>query len=47
VRALRNRLGARLEQAILLYTGEYAYRHEDGTTVLPLDTLWTVSPPGG
>ena len=39
-RALRARLGSRLEAAIILYTGDFAYTHEDGTVVLPLDRLW-------
>jgi uncharacterized protein len=41
IRALRNRLGARLAAAIVLHTGSLAHTHEDGTTVLPLDALWT------
>ncbi len=41
LRALRSRLGNRLETAIVLYTGAHAYTHEDGTVALPLDTLWT------
>jgi predicted AAA+ superfamily ATPase len=41
IRALRGRLGANLVAAVILYTGQLAYTHEDGTTVLPLDTLWT------
>ena len=40
IRALRNRLGARLAAAIVLYTGPLPYTHEDGTKVLPLDLLW-------
>lgn len=40
IRALRNRLGDRLISAVILYTGSMSYTHEDGTTVLPLDTLW-------
>jgi predicted AAA+ superfamily ATPase len=41
IRALRTRLGTRLVAAIVLYSGSLAYTHEDGTAVLPLDSLWT------
>lgn len=41
VRTLRGRLGSRLEAAVVLYTGSFAYTHDDGTLVLPLDALWT------
>jgi predicted AAA+ superfamily ATPase len=41
LRALRNRLGDRLESSIILYTGAYSYTYEDGVVVLPLDRLWT------
>lgn len=44
IRALRTRLGSRLVAAIVLYSGSLAYTHEDGTTVLPLDSLWTPQP---
>jgi uncharacterized protein len=40
MRALRARLGAKLVTAVVLYTGELAYTHEDGVAVLPLDALW-------
>ncbi|HEX3783453.1 MAG TPA: ATP-binding protein [Pseudonocardiaceae bacterium] len=40
IRALRDRLGARLEIAVILYTGDFAYTHDEGTLVLPLDMLW-------
>jgi len=40
IRALRTRLGSRLLAAVVLYTGEFAYTHDDGTMVLPLDSLW-------
>lgn len=40
IRALRARLGGRLCAAVVLYTGAFPYTHEDGTVVLPLDTLW-------
>jgi uncharacterized protein len=38
---LKERLGDRLEQAIVLYTGEHAYVRDDWVTVLPLDQLWS------
>jgi predicted AAA+ superfamily ATPase len=41
IRTLRNRLGPRLAAAVILYTGSFAYTHDDGTLVLPLDMLWT------
>ena len=41
IRALRARLGTNLGASVVLYTGHLAYTHEDGTTVLPLDSLWT------
>ena len=37
---LKERLGLRLEGAIILYTGEHAYTHDDWITILPLDRLW-------
>jgi uncharacterized protein len=40
IRALRNRIGARLAAAVVLYSGALAHTHEDGTMVLPLDALW-------
>jgi predicted AAA+ superfamily ATPase len=40
-RMLRDKLGRRFHAGIILYTGTYAYTHEDGVTVLPLDSLWT------
>jgi predicted AAA+ superfamily ATPase len=40
IRALRARLGTRLLAAVVLYTGPFAYVHDEGTLVLPLDTLW-------
>jgi predicted AAA+ superfamily ATPase len=40
LRQLKERLGLRLEAAIILYTGEHAYTHEDWITILPLDRLW-------
>jgi predicted AAA+ superfamily ATPase len=41
LRQLKERLGLRLEEAIILYTGEHAYTHDDWMTILPLDRLWT------
>jgi predicted AAA+ superfamily ATPase len=41
LRLLKDRLGARLQEAIIFYTGEYAYRHDDWVWVLPLSQLWT------
>jgi predicted AAA+ superfamily ATPase len=40
MRALRTRLGNRLHAAVVLYTGAFSYTHDDGTIVVPLDTLW-------
>jgi predicted AAA+ superfamily ATPase len=40
MRALRARVGANLLAAVVLYTGQLAYTHQDGATVLPLDALW-------
>jgi uncharacterized protein len=40
LRTLKNRLGGRLRQAIVLHTGAHSYRHEEGIAVLPLDRLW-------
>lgn len=45
LRLLKERLGLRLQEAIILYTGEHAYRHDGWTWVLPLSQLWT--PPSG
>lgn len=41
LRQLKERLGRRLEDAIILHTGEHAYTHDGWITVLPLDRLWT------
>jgi len=41
IRALRARLGDRLASAVVLYTGALTFRFDDGTSVLPLDTLWS------
>jgi uncharacterized protein len=40
LRQLKDRLGPRLEEALVLHTGEHAYKHDDWITVLPLDRLW-------
>jgi uncharacterized protein len=40
LRLLKDRLGERLQHAIVLYTGEYAYTRDGWITVLPLDRLW-------
>ena len=40
LRQLKERLGPRLEEAIILHTGEHAYKHDDWITVLPLDRVW-------
>ncbi len=41
LRQLKERLGPRLEEAIIFHTGEHAYKHDDWITVLPLNRLWT------
>ncbi|MGD0604279.1 MAG: ATP-binding protein [Streptosporangiaceae bacterium] len=41
LRQLKERLGPRLAEAIILYTGEHAYKHDDWITILPLDRIWT------
>jgi hypothetical protein len=40
LRHLKERLGPRLEEAIILHTGEHAYTHDDWIRILPLDRLW-------
>ena len=40
LRLLKERLGPRLQEAVILYTGQYAYRYEDWAWVLPLSQLW-------
>lgn len=40
LRFLRQRLGSRLQHAIVLYTGEHAYEYEGWATIVPLDRLW-------
>jgi hypothetical protein len=41
LRHLKERLGDRLEEAIVFYTGEHSYTHGGWISVLPLDRLWT------
>lgn len=41
LRHLKERLGSRLEEAIVLYTGVHAYTHDGWIKILPLDRLWT------
>ncbi len=43
LRQMKERLGTRLGEAIILHTGEYAYKHDDWVTVLPLDRLWATT----
>lgn len=40
LQSLKDRLGGRLEAAIVLYTGTHAYRHDGWINVVPLDRLW-------
>ena len=40
LRFLKDRLGPRLQEAIVLYTGEHAYRHDGWIQILPLSHLW-------
>jgi uncharacterized protein len=40
LRLLKHRLGSRLHEAVILYTGDYAYRHDGWIWVLPLSELW-------
>ena len=40
LRLLKDRLGSRLEEAIVLYTGEHAYRHDGWIWIKPLSQLW-------
>jgi hypothetical protein len=41
MRFLKERLGSRLEVAIVFYTGTHAYTQDGWINVLPLDRLWT------
>ena len=40
LRHLKERLGSRLEEAIVLYTGVHAYTHDGWIKILPLSRLW-------
>jgi len=40
LRRLKERIGAQLEEAIILHTGIHEYTHDDWITVLPLDRVW-------
>jgi uncharacterized protein len=40
IRLLKDRLGSRLEEAVILYTGEHAYQHDGYIWILPLSELW-------
>lgn len=40
LRLLKDRLGSRLQEAVILYTGEHAYRHDGWISILPLSQLW-------
>jgi uncharacterized protein len=40
LRHLKDRLGSRLQEAVVLYTGEHAYRHDGWIWILPLSELW-------
>jgi predicted AAA+ superfamily ATPase len=41
LRLLKDRLGPRLQEAVVLYTGEHAYRHDGWIWILPLSQLWS------
>jgi hypothetical protein len=41
LRFLKDRLGSRLQESIVLYTGEYAYQVDGWIQVVPLCRLWT------
>ena len=41
LRFLKERLGSRLQESVIFYTGEYAYQHDDWIWILPLSRLWT------
>jgi uncharacterized protein len=40
LRHLKDRLGSRLQEAVVLYTGEHSYRHDGWIWILPLSELW-------
>lgn len=41
LRLLKERLGSRLQESVIFYTGEYAYQHDGWIWILPLSQLWT------
>jgi uncharacterized protein len=41
LRLLKDRLGSRLQEAIVLYTGEHGYRHDGWIWILPVSQLWS------
>jgi len=41
LRFLKDRLGSRLQESIILYTGEYTYQMDGWIQVVPLCRLWT------
>jgi uncharacterized protein len=43
LRVLKDLLGSRLEEAVVLYTGEHAYQHDGWIWVLPLSQVWAGS----
>jgi predicted AAA+ superfamily ATPase len=40
LQALKGRIGSRLQQAIVFYTGEHKYRYDGWIWILPVDQLW-------
>ena len=40
LRLLKDRLGSRLHEAIVLYTGEHSYQHDGLIWILSLSQLW-------
>ncbi len=40
LRLLKDRLGSRLQEAVVLYTGEHAYRCDGWIPIVPLSRLW-------
>lgn len=43
LRHLKDRIGDRLEHAIVLYTGEHPYTRDEWISIVPLDRLWKAS----
>jgi hypothetical protein len=41
LRLLKDRLGPRLQESVILYTGDYAYRQDGWIQILPLSQVWT------